>query len=139
MISHVLDTDMLTLFQEGHPVVCRRMLERPAEAIAVTVLTVEEQLSGWYTQVRQAKSPARLAWAYGRLAANVRLLSRLQILPHDEPAIARFEQLRKLKLTIGKLDLRIAATVMERGATLVTRNKRDFQQIPGLRLEDWSQ
>ena len=138
MTFHVLDTDTLTLFQEGHPDVSRRFLEKPADAVAITVLTVEEQLSGWYTQVRKAKRPDKLAWAYGRLAANVRFLSRLQILPHDEPAILRYEQLRKLKVKIGKLDLRIAATVLERAAVLVTRNIRDFQRIPGLRIEDWS-
>jgi tRNA(fMet)-specific endonuclease VapC len=139
MSLHVLDTDTLTLFQEGHPVVTRRFLSHPADEVAVTVLTVEEQLSGWYTEVRKAKRPERLAWAYRRLAANVRFLARLQILAHDEPAIRRYEQLRKQKVKVGKFDLRIAATVLEHGAVLVTRNLRDFQRIPGLQVEDWSQ
>jgi tRNA(fMet)-specific endonuclease VapC len=44
----------------------------------------------------------------------------------------RYEQLRKLKVNIGRTDLRIAATVLEYGATLVTRNSRDFKRVPGL-------
>ena len=118
--------------------VCRRAGVHPPQELAITVLTVEEQLSGWYTELRRAKRPDRLAWAYRRLAENVRFLSRLQIIAFDEPAILRFDQLRKQKLRISKTDLRIAAAVLEKGATLVTRNLRDFKQIPGLLVTDWS-
>ena len=138
MIQYVLDTDTLTLFQDGHPAICRRFLALPPEAAAITVLSVEEQLSGWYTQVRQARRPDRLAWAYRRLSENVRFLARLQILTYDEHAMQRFEQLRKQKIKIGRTDLRIAATVLEHGATLVTENSRDFKQVPGLKIVSWS-
>jgi tRNA(fMet)-specific endonuclease VapC len=110
----------------------------PVGELATTVLSVEEQLSGWYTQVRKAKGHARLALAYARLAKAVRFLSAIQILDFDEPAIQRYEQLCKAKVRIGKTDLRIAAVVQQHGATLVTRNVRDFSQIPGLQIEDWS-
>jgi tRNA(fMet)-specific endonuclease VapC len=106
--------------------------------IAIAVVTVEEQLSGWYTQLRKAKRPQELAWAYGRLAANVRFLSRLQILDFEEKAIERYEALKRLRLKVRKMDLQIAATALENGATLVTRNIRDFRSIPGLAVEDWS-
>jgi tRNA(fMet)-specific endonuclease VapC len=138
MSMYVLDTDLLTLVEEGNPEVSRRLLLHLAGDVAVTVLTVEEQLGGWYAELRRAKSADRLARAYRRLADTVRFLSHLQILTYDEPAMQRFEEFRKHKIRIGRTDLRIAATVLEHGAILVTRNSRDFKQIPGLQLEDWS-
>jgi tRNA(fMet)-specific endonuclease VapC len=138
MSLYVLDTDTLSLFQEGHPDICRRALAVPADALAITVLSVEEQLSGWYTELRKAKDRERLAWAYQRLAQNVRFLSRLQIFDFDEPAIRRYDDLRRLKLKVRRTDLQIATIVLEHQATVVTCNVRDFKRIPGLRLEDWS-
>src|SRR5260370_37603378 len=138
MIQFILDTDTLTLIQEGHPEVCGRFLKQPPDTVAITVLSVEEQVSGWYTQVRQAKRPERLSWAYRRLTENIRSLSRLQILTYDENATHRFEQLRKQKIKIGRTDLRIAAIVLEHGATLVTENTRDFKQVLGLKIVSWA-
>jgi tRNA(fMet)-specific endonuclease VapC len=44
-----------------------------------------------------------------------------------------------MKFNVRKMDLRIAAVVQEAKATLVTRNSRDFAQVPGLVFVDWSQ
>ena len=139
MSLHVLDTDTLTLVEEGHPAVSRRFLQHRAEDVAITVLTVEEQLSGWYTALRKAKQPSKLAWAYRRLGDAVRHLARFQILTYNERAMERYDNLRKRKVKIKRTDLRIAATVLEHGAILVTRNLRDFKQVPGLQIEDWTQ
>jgi tRNA(fMet)-specific endonuclease VapC len=138
MNLYVLDTDSLQLFQDGHAQMVARVRAVAPSERAVSVVTVEEQLSGWYSQLRQAKRPDRLAWAYHRLAAAVRFLSQVQIIDLDESAIQRCQELKKRKLKVGTMDLRIAATVLERDAILVTRNVRDFQQVPGLRIEDWS-
>ncbi len=138
MIQFILDTDVLTLIQEGHSEIGWRFLQQPPDSVAITVLSVEEQLSGWYTQVRQAKKLERLAWAYRRLTENIRFLVRLHILTYDENAMHRFEQLRKQKIKIGRTDLGIAATALEHGATLVTENLRDFKQVPGLKIVSWS-
>jgi len=138
MTLYVLDTDTFQLFQDGHPlVVTRAQAVTPSER-AISVVSVEEQLSGWYAQLRQAKKPERLVWAYRRLAATARFLSRVQIVDFDEATVQRYLELKKSKLKIGTNDLRIAATVLERDATLVTRNLHDFQRVPGLRVEDWS-
>lgn len=138
MSLSILDTDMLTLFAEGHPVVTRRFFQHRSEDVAITVLSVEEQLSGWYTQVRKAKRQDQLARAYRELARSVRFLSGLQILDYDVSAMQRYDQLRKQKIRIGRTDLRIASVVLEQSAVLVTRNLRDFRRVPGLAVEDWS-
>lgn len=139
MSLFVLDTDILTLFQRGHARIKERVAVHPASAIAISVISVEEQLSGWYTQLRKAKTPEKLAWAYRRLAENVRFLSRVQIVDFEEPAIKRYQDLKRLYPRTSKLDLQIAATALHHDATLVSRNTRDFKDIVDLRLEDWSQ
>ncbi|MGH7173299.1 MAG: type II toxin-antitoxin system VapC family toxin [Gemmataceae bacterium] len=138
MSLYVLDTDTFQLFQDEDPRVMARVGATAPEDLAISVISVEEQLSGWYAQLRQAKQPERLLWAYRRLAATTRFLSRVQIVDFEEAALRRYEELKKSKLKIGTNDLRIAATMLERNAILVTRNLRDFQQVPGLQIEDWS-
>jgi tRNA(fMet)-specific endonuclease VapC len=138
MSLYVLDTDTFQLFQDKHPLVIVRVEATAPEDLAISVITVEEQLSGWYALLRQSKQPERLLWAYRRLAATARFLSRVQIVDFEEAAYQRYAELKKSKLKIGASDLRIAAMVLERNAILVTRNVRDFQQVPGLQLEDWS-
>jgi tRNA(fMet)-specific endonuclease VapC len=138
MSLYVLDTDILTLFQQGHSVVQMHVAAHSRLDVATTVLSAEEQVSGWYTYVRQTKQPDKLAWAYQRFADTLRCLSTFEIISFDLPSIRRYEALRKLKLDVRKMDLRIAAIVLEVKATLVTRNARDFGQIPGLVFVDWS-
>jgi tRNA(fMet)-specific endonuclease VapC len=138
MSLFVLDTDTISLYQHDHPAVCARVRSHPLSELAITVLTVEEQLSGWYNELRKAKKPAALAAVYQRMALTVRFLGHLPILSFTEAAIDRYEGLKGLKLKVKKTDLRIAAVVLENNAVLVTRNRRDFGQVPGVRIEDWS-
>lgn len=97
-------------------------------------MTVDEQLTGWYTLTRQARRPEEIARAYAHFGEAVLRLARWPILPYTEPAIGRVAQLKALRL----MDLRIAAIALENGAVVVTRNRRDFGRVAGLRIEDWS-
>jgi tRNA(fMet)-specific endonuclease VapC len=106
--------------------------------LAITVITVEEHLSGWYTLLRRSRTPDRVALAYRSLAEAVPFLARFAILPFPESAILRFEQLLTLRLHIGAKDLRTAAITLENAAILVSRNLRDFGRVPGLTVEDWT-
>lgn len=139
MSLYVLDTDILSLFREGHADVCRRVGLQQVGEVVTTVITVEEHLTGWYSLVRGTKRPAQLELAYDSLIRATVFFSRLPIRNFTQAAIARFESLRKLKLNVGKNDLRIAAIVLEAGAVIDTRNVRDFGRVPGLVIEDWTQ
>jgi tRNA(fMet)-specific endonuclease VapC len=134
----VLDTDMLTLLEVGHPAVCKKVSSIPTEELAVTVVTVEEKLTGWYTLIRRAKKPEQFIHAYRRLAGAVNLFKPLRVLEVSQTAFDRYQGLKNQKLGIGRMDLLIAAIVLDGKATLVTRNRHDFAKVPGLVCEDWS-
>jgi len=138
MISHLLDTDSLTLFQHGHPQITARCAAAPIETLAISIITVEEQFLGWYTAVRQAKRDDDVAVAYDRMTAFATFIKQLPIVSFSAAAVRRYRQLKTLRLNVGKKDLCIAAIAHELGATVVTCNVLDFVRVPGLTVEDWS-
>lgn len=138
MKQYILDTDTLTLLQECHPEVMKKVEVCAPNELAVTVISVEEQLSGWYTLLRRCKKTDELAKAYQHLTTAVSSLSQIPVLTFSVSAIHRAGALRKKRLNIGKMDLRIAAIALEQSATVVTRNISDFSRVPGLAIEDWS-
>jgi tRNA(fMet)-specific endonuclease VapC len=138
MSLYVLDTDTVTLLLRGHPTVCKRSVVHAPQDLAITIVTVEEILSGWYSQIRRAKKDDSLLRAYSALQEAVEFTARVQILPFDRGALSGYKRLRISAPRMGTNDLRIAAIVQERTATLVTCNTRDFKHLPGMRVEDWS-
>jgi tRNA(fMet)-specific endonuclease VapC len=138
MSLFVLDTDMLKLLEEAHPVVSKKVGSVPTSDLAVTLATVEEKLTGRYTLIRRAKKPDQLIHAYHRLTGAINLLKPLRIFEVSKPAFERYQSLNAKKLGISKMDLLIAAIVLDAAATLVTRNLSDFSKVPGLTCVDWS-
>jgi len=138
MSTYVLDTDTATLLLRGHARVSQHVAQVEAEDLSVMIITVEEILTGWYSQIRRAKKDVQLLRAYAALQQAVEFLGRIRILSLDPKALQRFHDFRAGKHRLGSNDLKIAAIVDRHGATLVTRNMRDFKQLPGMKLEDWS-
>lgn len=139
MSLYLLDSDTLTLFQRRHGLVMARVAAaRVAHQVTVSVISVEESYGGWHARIRKARKPDELADAYAGLAQAAAVFGSFSILPFPIPAQQRFDGFKKLKLNVGPNDLRIAAIALEAGATVVTRNLRDFQRVPGLACEDWS-
>lgn len=65
-------------------------------------------------------------------------LLRFTILDFTQEAYLEYQELRRQKIRVGTQDLRIAAIALSIDATVGTNNQRDFNQVPGLRLEDWT-
>ena len=47
-------------------------------------------------------------------------------------------ELTAVNRKIGDMDMLIAANVLSRGCTLVTNNEKDFKNISGLKIENWT-
>jgi tRNA(fMet)-specific endonuclease VapC len=73
------------------------------------------------------------------LQTHVENFRDILIFPFDKAAFERLDSLRKVRLGVGTMDLKIAAICLAHDATLLTRNLRDFQKVPGLKAEDWTQ
>ncbi|HEX3872371.1 MAG TPA: type II toxin-antitoxin system VapC family toxin [Pirellulales bacterium] len=88
------------------------------------------------------------AWAYHRKNATPvierienDLLSDVTVLGFDVACANQFGRVRGQLLRQGKsaslVDLMIASVALVHNLTLVTHNTADFQNVPGLRVEDW--
>jgi tRNA(fMet)-specific endonuclease VapC len=99
---------------------------------------VEEMLRGRLAILaRRAEGEARVH-AYTKFLETVQFFSTIPVVPFDMACERQFQALRAMRLRVGSRDLRIAATALLHSVVLITRNRRDFEQVPGLRLDDWS-
>ncbi len=76
MSLFVLDTDLLTLYDRGDPVVVGAVGARSASDLAISVMTVDEQLTGWYTLMCRARLPGNLRIAAIAVENGVVVVSR---------------------------------------------------------------
>ena len=137
----VLDTTYVSLFQ--HPEDARasslreRLIAAPDKDIVTTAITVEEQMRGWLSAIHRQQDVHRQVQYYERLVGLFRFFAAWRILPFDDQAADMFQSLRGQRIRIGTMDLKIASIVLIHDATLLSSNLRDFQKVPGLRVEDW--
>lgn len=74
---------------------------------------------------------------YRRVAEFIEMLTEWPILLWDEATVEEYERLRWLRNRIGTQDLKIAAIAIANDALLLSANLRDFERVPGLKVEDW--
>ena len=78
MSLYILDTDCFSLWQQNHPMMVQRV-EVNADNLAVTIVTLEEVIRGWFNVINQASAPSqadKLVLAYTRLWDTLDLLQK---------------------------------------------------------------
>ena len=140
-MDYFLDTDHLSLYQRSHHPICDRILktrQQPNTKLKTTIITLEEQYAGRLAQIHKASSSETLISSYGRLKLTFELFSDLEIVDYDHKADEYFRRFRQMGIRIGTQDLRIASITLASDGILLTRNRRDFEKIPDLIIQDWS-
>ena len=109
MSLYILDTDHVSLFQYQHPLVTKRIYSTAPNDIAVTIVTLEEQLYGRLNRIRRAKTLEALVSAYAKLRFTWDFFKTVNLLDFTEEAYAHYKNLIRQKIRIGTQDLKIAA------------------------------
>jgi tRNA(fMet)-specific endonuclease VapC len=135
---YILDTDHVSMFQQNHPLVVQKINSISDDKIAVTVITVQEQMKGWLNVINRYGNNDQLVWAYAGLSEAIRFFNSIQLFDFDQLAYDTYQSLRIQKIRIGTQDLRIAAITISLDGIMVTRNRKDFSKVPNLLIEDWS-
>jgi len=137
----VFDSDHLSILQHPESPQYERLtaaMDQSADTdFATTAISLEEQMRGWLAAINRARNVHGQLLYYARLTGLVDFYSRWFIVPFDEPAAEHFDAFRKQGIRIGTMDLKIATIALANNATLLSANLRDFEQVPGLRVESW--
>lgn len=141
MTLYVLDTDHVSMWLEDHPVICENIAQHRLDLV-ITIVTVQEIFNGWISRINHPSEASRQVSLYAKLSGFIALLKDVDVLDFNHEADRTFRTilsqnppLRKSRL---QKDMRIASITLASGGTVVTRNRRDFEQVPGLLIEDWS-
>lgn len=134
------DTDVLTEVLLGNTAYAERAAAIPLHEQAVPVIVVEEIVRGRLNIIRQAeagRASISLARAYDLFEDTFADFRRLHILSYTEQAEALYQEWWQQGIRLGTHDRRIAAICVVHRATLISRNRRDFERVPGLVAEFW--
>lgn len=126
----LLDTDVCIEILRGN----RRVLQRRRETLDHVAITWMSACELAYGAAKSARPEAN------RIVVND-FLTTLPIINFSLPVAWHFgQQKARLRLsgqTVADADLLIAATALAEGAILVTGNRKHYERVDGLILEDW--
>ncbi|MCY0387421.1 tRNA(fMet)-specific endonuclease VapC [Robbsia sp. Bb-Pol-6] len=133
MLKYMLDTNICIFTIKNKPSYVRDRFNRYHGQLCVSAITLMEL---FYGAEKSAMPEKNLAVVEG-------FATRLDVLNYDHDAAAHCGQLRaelaKAGKPIGPYDQMIAGHARAEGLILVTNNLREFERVPGLRVEDWTE
>lgn len=125
------DTSFIISLERREKVALEKIqqLEASGDLLYTTAVTVAELYRGAYSSREKAKA----------LREVKGLLDRFVVLNLDHDSALLWGQLAHSMRSdsIGDRDLFIASISLSNNQTLVTKNKKHFERIAGLRVEDW--
>ena len=131
MLKFMLDTNICIFTIKNRPQQVREVFKRHSGQLCISTITLMELIYG----AEKSASPER------NLADVEGFAARLEVLPYDAQAAAHSGQLRaelaRVGKPIGPYDQMIAGHARSLGLILVTNNLREFERVPGLRVEGW--
>ncbi len=131
---YLLDTNVCIHFMRNtQPRLTKKLLCLDVARLFISAITVFELQYG----------AEKSRWGERTRYQLAMFLAPFQILPfttEDAIAAARIRAyLERKGMRIGPYDIQIAAQAQTRGLTVVTHNTGEFQRVPGLQLEDWTE
>ena len=75
--------------------------------------------------------------SYRQLRQLFRFFATWDVLDWTAATATRFQQLKTAKVRTGTMDLKTACIALVNDATLLSRNLRDYESIPSLKVSDW--
>ncbi len=131
MLKFMLDTNICIFTIKNRPEAVRMAFMAHHGQLCISTVTLMELVYG----AEKSSSPQR------NLAVVEGFAARLEVLNYDQDAAIHTGQLRAelalLGKPIGPYDQMIAGHARSQGLILVTNNTREFERVPGLRIEDW--
>jgi predicted nucleic acid-binding protein len=95
-------------------------------------------IQGAFKLIRHDQRKGKGTGGYALLARILQDIPSFQILPFNDQANLIYKAMPAAIKRLGSADCRIAASAIAYGYTVITRNARDFGQIPNVKFEDWT-
>ena len=131
-LRYMLDTNICIYVMTGRGADLAARFEAEAAGLCISSVTLAELSYG----VEKSAAPLRNRQALAAFSA------RLGVLDFDAAAAGAYGHLRaaleRSGSVIGPYDLMIAAHAVSRSLAVVTNNRREFDRVGGLSVEDWS-
>jgi tRNA(fMet)-specific endonuclease VapC len=132
MLEYMLDTNICIYVIKNRPAALRERFDQLAEKLCISTITLGELLYGVEKSARRSQN----------LEAVEQFTARLEVLPFSAKAAAHFGQIRaelaRAGRPCGAYDMLIAAHARSEGLMLITNNIREFERMPGLRIDNWA-